>query len=238
MWNEPASMPRPPSLLNKHFIFFSDLHYIHCMSRPSFPPALDQTNNWWTVKLWNFLLYGLNQYPLSYIGLWRWYINITITILHIIHRPVFYLQLNWTLWVCPYLTRNKLRLRYEPNRLKLSVDFWRWYINVTITILDIIHCPVFYLKLNSVGLSVPHRKQFTSPLRTQQVNRFVTMVGYINITITIQGIVHRPVIYLKQNVSERGFCLRQETETSSIGPINVPPEDGDRMQSPNRHVFK
>jgi hypothetical protein len=25
-------------------------------------------------------------------GLWRWYINITITILDIIHRPVFYLK--------------------------------------------------------------------------------------------------------------------------------------------------
>jgi hypothetical protein len=31
------------------------------------------------------------------IGLWRWYINITITILEIIHRPVFYLKLNSTL---------------------------------------------------------------------------------------------------------------------------------------------
>jgi hypothetical protein len=28
----------------------------------------------------------------------------------------------------------------------LSVGFWRWYINITITILDIIHRPVFYLK--------------------------------------------------------------------------------------------
>jgi hypothetical protein len=51
--------------------------------------------------------------------------------------------------------------------------------NVTITILDIIHHPVSYLKLNSIGLSVPHRKHITSPLRAQQVNAiymFVTMV--------------------------------------------------------------
>jgi hypothetical protein len=27
-----------------------------------------------------------------------------------------------------------------------SIGFWRWYINITITILDIIHRPVFYLK--------------------------------------------------------------------------------------------
>jgi hypothetical protein len=41
------------------------------------------------------------------------------------------------------------------------------------TILDIIHRPVFYLKLN-----VPHRNHITSPLRAQQVNalyRFVTL---------------------------------------------------------------
>jgi hypothetical protein len=31
------------------------------------------------------------------VGLWRWYINITITILDIIHRPVLYLKLNSTL---------------------------------------------------------------------------------------------------------------------------------------------
>jgi hypothetical protein len=51
-------------------------------------------------------------------------------------------------------------------------------IDITITILDIIHRPVSYLKtrLNSTGLSVPHRKHITSPLRVQQVNgiyRFV-----------------------------------------------------------------
>jgi hypothetical protein len=39
-----------------------------------------------------------------------------------------------------------LRLRYEPNRLMLSISLWRWYINTTITILDIIHRPVSYLK--------------------------------------------------------------------------------------------
>jgi hypothetical protein len=28
----------------------------------------------------------------------------------------------------------------------LSTGLWRWYINITITILDIMHRPVFYLK--------------------------------------------------------------------------------------------
>jgi hypothetical protein len=38
-----------------------------------------------------------------------------------IHRPVFYLKLNSTLLVCPYLTENTLRLRYEPNMSMLSI---------------------------------------------------------------------------------------------------------------------
>jgi hypothetical protein len=89
-----------------------------------------------------------------------------------IHRPVFYLKFNSTLWVCPYLTGNTLRLRYEPNRLMLSIGLWEMYITITITILDI---------------------------------------------------VHRPVFYLKQDVSETGFCLRiqVETETSSFYWANL-----------------
>jgi hypothetical protein len=74
-------------------------------------------------------------------------INTTITVLDIIHRLVFCLKLNSI--DCPYITGNILRLRYEPNRLILSKGFWRWYINITTTILDIIYRPVFYLKLNS-----------------------------------------------------------------------------------------
>jgi hypothetical protein len=40
-------------------------------------------------------------------------------------------------------------------------------------------CLLFKTQLNSVGLSVPHRKHIMSPLQAQQVNaiyRFVTMV--------------------------------------------------------------
>jgi hypothetical protein len=45
--------------------------------------------------------------------------------------------------------------------------------------MDIIHRPVFHLKLDSISLSVPHSKHITSPLRAQQVNaiyKFMTMV--------------------------------------------------------------
>jgi hypothetical protein len=63
----------------------------------------------------------------------------------------------------------------------LSVGLWRYYVNITVTILNIMHRPGFYKKLNSIDLSVPHRKHITSPLRAQQVNvicRFVPMVYY------------------------------------------------------------
>jgi hypothetical protein len=56
---------------------------------------------------------------------------------------------NSALYVCPYLTGNILRLPYELKSLMLSIGLWRWYINITITILDIIHRPVPYLKLSS-----------------------------------------------------------------------------------------
>jgi hypothetical protein len=62
--------------------------------------------------------------------------------LDIIHGSVLYLKLNSTLWVCPYLTGNTLRLYYEPNRFMISISLWRWYINISITILDIIHRPI------------------------------------------------------------------------------------------------
>jgi hypothetical protein len=39
---------------------------------------------------------------------------------------------------------------------------------------------------------------------------------YINITITILGIIHRPVFYLKHDVSETGFCLRLQVEPSQL----------------------
>jgi hypothetical protein len=68
----------------------------------------------------------------------------------ITYHLVFYLKLNSTTQVCPYLTGNTLRLHYEPNRLMLTIGLWRWYINVIITIPDIIHCPVFYFKRNSL----------------------------------------------------------------------------------------
>jgi hypothetical protein len=65
------------------------------------------------------------------------------------------------------------------TELLRSTGLWRWYINITITILEIIHRPVFYLQLNTISLYIPHRKHITSPLLDKQVNaiyRFVMMV--------------------------------------------------------------
>jgi hypothetical protein len=61
------------------------------------------------------VLYEPNSLMVS-THLWRCYL--TITTLHIIQRPVFYLRTS----------QKALRLRYEPNRLMLSIGLWRWYI--------------------------------------------------------------------------------------------------------------
>jgi hypothetical protein len=74
----------------------------------------------------------------------------------------------------------------------LSIGLWRWYINISITNLDIIHRPIFYLKLNSIGFSVPHRKHITSPLRAQKVNaiyRFVMTVYKYNYRHKVVGLI-------------------------------------------------
>jgi hypothetical protein len=53
------------------------------------------------------------------------------------------------------------------------------YINTTITILDVIHLPVFYFKIlrhqiRYIGLSVPHRK----PIRlSYEPNRLMLSIG-------------------------------------------------------------
>jgi hypothetical protein len=43
---------------------------------------------------------------------------------------------------------------------------------------------------------------------------------YINIAINILDIIHRPIFYLKYDVSEAGFCLRIQVETTQLGPTN------------------
>jgi hypothetical protein len=42
---------------------------------------------------------------------------------------------------------------------------------------------------------------------------------YINVTITILEIIHRPVFYLKQNVSETEFYPSLLVEPVQLGPI-------------------
>jgi hypothetical protein len=66
-------------------------------------------------------------------------------------------------------------------------------------------CLLFKTQLNSIGLSLPHRKHITSPLRDQQVSaiyRFVTMVYYYN----YHNSGHYP-----------SFCLLFKTQLNSIG---------------------
>jgi hypothetical protein len=38
--------------------------------------------------------------------------------------------------------------------------------------------------------------------------------------IVLTIIVHRPVYYLRRNVTETGFCLRLQVKPTQLGPIN------------------
>jgi hypothetical protein len=81
---------------------------------------------------------------------------------------------------------------YEPNRKLITfplraqqvIAIYRfvtmvYYYNYHNSGLYPSSCLLFKIQLNSIGLSVPHRKHVTSALRAQQVNaiyRFVTMM--------------------------------------------------------------
>jgi hypothetical protein len=43
---------------------------------------------------------------------------------------------------------------------------------------------------------------------------------YINITITILNIMHRPVFYLKDEISGTEFCLRLQVESTQLDPVD------------------
>jgi hypothetical protein len=142
----------------------------------------------------------VTHYVSATLGLWRWYITITITNVGIIHRPLFYLKLNSIGLSVPH--RKSWFSSAKPNRLMLSIGLWRWYINITITILDIIHRPVFYLKLKWTELDRFIRtSQKTHYVSATKPDRLMLSIGlwrwYINITITILDIICRPVLYLK-----------------------------------------
>jgi hypothetical protein len=79
---------------------------------------------------------------------------------------------------------------------------------------------------------VPQRKHITFPLRAWQINAIYRIwLRYINITVTILDIIHRPVFYLKHSVSEIGFWLRFQVEPSYFGPIDI------ARLSPKRCIF-
>jgi hypothetical protein len=54
----------------------------------------------------------------------------------------------------------------------LSVGLWRWYINIIITILDIIHLRVFYIKLNVSETGLYLRLQ-VEPIQSGQIDRYI-----------------------------------------------------------------
>jgi hypothetical protein len=75
-------------------------------------------------------------------------------------------------WKYPYLTGSTLRLCYEPSRLMRSTAFWRWFINITVTIMDIIHRPVFYLKHAMINVRTSQETHYVSFRKLDSVSVF------------------------------------------------------------------
>jgi hypothetical protein len=125
--------------------------------------------HYYIVKTVLFMAQTFNHFKKRSIGLWRWY-NIIITILDIIHRPVFYEKSEFRFF------RGGGSERHYQDVGGSEITNCVWKVPR--------RCPLvlsflFKPQLNSIGLSVPHRKHITSPLRVQQVNaihRCVTMV--------------------------------------------------------------
>jgi hypothetical protein len=59
--------------------------------------------------------------------------------------------------------------------------------------------------------SIRSHIQVHNLLHVSKIYRFVTKV-YINITITILGIIYNPISYLKHDVPETGFCPSLQVE--------------------------
>jgi hypothetical protein len=76
---------------------------------------------------------------------------------------------------------NTLLLHYEPNRLMLSIGLWSWYINITITVLDVIYLPAVYSKLVFLFIVFDILMQyFTSRKYSLQI-----MIILLNLLVTL-----------------------------------------------------
>jgi hypothetical protein len=92
--------------------------------------------------------------------------------LGIIHRPVFYLKLNSTVIVFSVPHRKHITSPLRAQQVNAIYRFvtMLYYYNYNNSGHYPSSCLLFKTELNSIRLSVPHRKHITSPLRTQQVN--------------------------------------------------------------------
>jgi hypothetical protein len=124
---------------------------------------LYQSNRMWLQKVWTLSAHRKEESEEKVENITRMSPQLKI-------RPLSFHSNRMSAGILSYFHNQQESIRYT--------GLWRWYINITITILDIIHL-LFKTQLNSIGLSVPHRKHILSPLRAERVNviyRFVAMV--------------------------------------------------------------
>jgi hypothetical protein len=111
-----------------------------------------------------------------------------------------------------------------------SKGLWRWYINIMVTILDIIHRPAFYLKHkndNTCTSQEAHYVYVTTPtgLWRRCINIIVTIVDTNNRPVESYNITILNLKYVSRILVKLKLYLLSPTDW-------VPPKDGDRIQSP------
>jgi hypothetical protein len=107
-----------------------------------------------------------------------------------------------------------------------SIGLWRWYINITTTILDIIHRLIFYLN-HTVDNVLTSQEIIYIYATSQTVYCDLWVSDYcIN---TIMDNVHHLVFCWDRNVSEIKFCLRLRVEFIHLLSISVVVGDVQRM---------
>jgi hypothetical protein len=141
------------------------------------------------------------------VGMWRWYINITITILDIIHRPIFYYnsaQLyrfvrtsQETHYACTtQCKRDSVRSPQESHNIPLQNES---------EILFVPHRNHITSPLQNASeiQFVPHRNHITSPLRSQQVNAVGHVIAVKAVSCYCVRVLSRPFKELWRTKSGR-----------------------------------
>jgi hypothetical protein len=127
----------------------------------------------------------------------------TVTVIAFTFRGSFKSCVMYIVWILLSIfcsVSDDLEMIHHCSLLKVMSPFiglWQWYINITITILDITDLPVFYLKARHIGdwiLCLSVRKYFCIVLITHSYFRIilVTLMSGACGTEVVKALCYNP----------------------------------------------